>query len=48
MNDSVGPNGLILTLLMFGTLLRLAFPTDNATPTTIQRVAALRRTIEEL
>ena len=48
MNDSVSPNSLIPTLLVFGTLPRLALPTDSATLTITQRVAALRRAMEEL
>lgn len=41
-NDSVGPDGLVPTLLVFGALLRLGLPTDEATPSTFQRAVALR------
>ena len=42
-NDSVGPNGLVPTLLVFGALPRLGLPTDKPTPSTYQRAIALRK-----
>ena len=47
LNDSVGPNGLVPTLLVFGAYPRI---TDRDTPATIvtQRVAALKKAIIEI
>jgi len=46
-NNSVGPNGLIPTLLVFG-----AYPhiveSDIPNPTVIKRVVALKKAIEEV
>ena len=42
-NDSVGPNGLVPTLLVFGALPRLGLPTDKPTPSTYQRAIAPRK-----
>jgi len=46
-NDSIGPNGLIPTLLVFG-----AYPyiveSNAPNPTVIQRVIALKKAIEEV
>lgn len=41
-NDSVGPDGLVPTLLVFGALPRLGLPTDNPSKSTFQRAVALR------
>src|SRR5881628_2649395 len=40
-NDSIGPNGLIPTLLVFGTLPHLALPTDSTTPNITQHTTTL-------
>jgi len=46
-NDSIGPNGLIPTLLVFG-----AYPhiveSDAPNPTVIQRAVALKKAIKEV
>lgn len=42
-NDSVGPDGLVPTLLVFGALPRLGLPTDPPTPSTFKRAIALRK-----
>ena len=47
-NDSVGPDGLIPTLLVYGALPRLGLPTDQPAPATYKRAAALRKATEEL
>lgn len=47
-NDFVGPDGLVLTLLVFGALPRLGLPTDRPTPSTFERAAALRKAISAM
>lgn len=47
-NDSVGPEGLVPTLLVFGALPRLGLPTDAPTPSTFQRATALRKATAEM
>ena len=47
-NDSVGPNGLIPTLLVFGAIPRLGLPNDLPAPATFKRAAAVRKATEEL
>ena len=47
-NDIVGPNSLIPTFLMFGTLPRLALSIDSAIPIITQRAAVFRRAIKDL
>lgn len=42
-NDSVGPEGLVPTLLVFGALPRLGLPSDPPTPSTFKRAIALRK-----
>lgn len=42
-NDSVGPDGLVPTLLVFGALPRLGLPSDRPTPSTFKRAIALRK-----
>lgn len=42
-NDSVGPDGLVPTLLVFGALPRLGLPSDPPTPSTFKRAVALRK-----
>ncbi|CAL3966477.1 unnamed protein product [Diplocarpon coronariae] len=46
-NDSVGLNSLILTLLVFGTYLRL-IDLNPLAPSIIQRALAIQKAIEEL
>jgi len=46
-NDSVGPNGLIPTLLVFGAYLRIV-ESDAPNPIVIQRAAALKKAMEEV
>lgn len=40
-NDSVGLDGLVPTLLVFGALPRLGLPTDRPSPSTLNRALAL-------
>ena len=47
-NDSVGPDGLIPNLLVFGTIPRLGLPNDLPAPATYKRAAAVRKATEEL
>ena len=47
-NDSVGPDGLIPTILVFGTIPRLGLPNDLPAPATYKRAAAVRKAIQEL
>lgn len=47
-NDSVGPDGLVPTLLVFGALPRLGLPTDQPTPSTFKRAVALRKATESM
>lgn len=47
-NDSIGPDGLVPTLLVYGALPRLGFPTDRPTPPTFQRAVALRKATEAM
>lgn len=47
-NDSVGPNGLIPTLLVYGALPRLGFPSDPPTPSMYQRAVALQKATNEM
>jgi len=46
-NDSVGPNGLIPTLLVFGAYPRMV-ESDAPNPIVIQRAAALKKAMEEV
>jgi len=46
-NDSVGPNGLIPTLLVFGAYLYIV-KSDVPNPTVIKRAVALKKAIEEV
>jgi len=46
-NDSIGPNGLIPTLLVFGAYLYIV-ESDAPNPTVIKRVAALKKAMEEV
>jgi len=46
-NDSVGPNGLISTLLVFGAYLYMV-ESNAPNPTVIKRAAALKKAIEEV
>lgn len=43
MKDSVDPNGLVPTVLVFSALPRLGFPTNGHTPSTFKRAIALRK-----
>lgn len=47
-NDSVGPDGLVPTLLVYGALPRLGVPGEKPTPTTLQRAIALRKATAEM
>jgi len=46
-NNSVGPNGLIFTLLVFGAYLYIV-ESDAPNPTVIKRAVALKKAIEEV
>jgi len=46
-NDSIGPNGLIPTLLVFGAYPRIV-KSDAPNPTVIQQAAALKKAIKEV
>jgi hypothetical protein len=46
-NDTAGPNGLILTLLVFGAYLRIA-ESDALSPIITQRANAIKRAIEAI
>lgn len=47
-NDPVGPNGLIPTLLVFGALPHLGLPTDAPSPSTFKRAVVLRKARTEV
>lgn len=47
-NDSVGPNGLIPTLFVYGTLPRLGFSTDPPSPSMYERARAFRKASKEV
>lgn len=47
-NDSIGPDGLVPTLLVYGALPRLGFPNECPTPSTFQRAVALRKATEAM
>ena len=47
-NDSVGPDGLIPTLLVYGAIPRLGLPNDLPAPATFKRAAAVRKATNEL
>ena len=46
-NDSIGPNSLIPTLLVFGAYLYIV-KSDIPNPTVVKRVVALKKAIEEV
>jgi hypothetical protein len=46
-NNTAGPNGLVLTLLVFGTYFRLSF-TSTPTPSIIARAKAVRKAMAEV
>jgi len=46
-NDSIGPNGLIPTLLVFGAYPRIV-ESDVPNPTVIKRAVALKKAMEEV
>lgn len=48
LNDSVGPDGLIPTLLVYGALPRLGLPTDKPSPGTLDRAVAVRKASEQM
>lgn len=48
LNDSVRPDGLIPTLLVYGALSRLGLPTDKRAPGILERAIAVRKTSEEM
>ena len=45
-NASVGPDGLVPTLLVFGAIPRLGLPNDLPNPSTFERAVALRKATE--
>lgn len=47
-NDSVGPEGIVPTLLVFGALPRVGLPNDPPTPSTLKRAIALRKATEAM
>lgn len=47
-SDSVGSDGLVPALLVYGTLPRLGLPHEKLTPSTVQRATALRKTTAEM
>lgn len=47
-NDSVDPDGLVPTLLVFGSFPRLGLPSDPPTPSTFKRAVALRKATTEI
>lgn len=48
LNDSVGPDGLVPTLLVYGALPRLGLPTDKPAPGTMERAVAVRKASESM
>ena len=46
-NNSISPNGLISTLLVFGAYLRIV-ESNTPNPTVIKRAVALKKAIEEV
>ena len=46
-NNNVGPNGLIPTLLVFGTIPRFGLPNNLPAPATYKKATAVRKAIEE-
>jgi hypothetical protein len=46
-NDSIGPNGLILILLIFGAYPRIV-KSDTPNPTVIKQAAAFKKAIEKV
>lgn len=47
-NDSIGPDGLIPTLLVYGAIPRLGLPTDKPSPDMHSRALALRKATESM
>lgn len=47
-NDAIGTDGLVPTLLVYGTLPRLGFSTDKPTPSMQKRSTALRKAKQEM
>lgn len=47
-NDSAGPDGLVLSLLVYGALPRPEFPTDKPTPNMVLRAVALRKATQQM
>lgn len=47
-NDSIGPHGLVPTLLAYDTLPRLCLPFDQPHPSLYKRAQAVRKATEEL
>eukprot|EP00171_Calliarthron_tuberculosum_P004960 IDg4960t1 len=47
-NDSVGPDGLVPTLLVYGALPRLGFPSDPPAQSTRNRAQALKKATQEM
>lgn len=45
-NDSVGLDGIVLTLLLFGAIIRLGLPTDLPTSSTLKQAVAVWKTTE--
>lgn len=47
LNDSVGPDGLVRTLLVYGAIPRFGFSSDRPSPNMIQRANALHKATQE-
>ena len=46
-NNTAGPNGLVLTLLVYGAYLRIS-NLDSPTPSIIERAAIIRKVMAEI
>lgn len=47
-NDSVGPNDLVFTLLVYGAMPQLVLPHSKPVSSTFQRASALRKAAQEM
>lgn len=47
-NDSIGADGFVPTLLVYGALPRMGLTNEKPTPSTFQRAVALRKATEEM
>ena len=48
LNDSIGPDGLIPEILVYGAFPRLCFPSDKPAPGIYERSVAARKATEEM